>query len=141
MSDSNDDCGSYSENEIGGQAEETRATKRRRRRSRSHDSGKLHWMPAVGFQDWLEATGLHVHSGGGGDLTPQIDRFWLIIFDTVCLLLCVIGPFCSKVMDMDLFKFYWEKILPKAVGAKKFNEEKKYFGTPCSMHIIIVFTT
>ena len=38
-------------------------------------------------------------------------------------------------MDMDLFKFYWEKILPKAVGAKKFNEEKKYFGTPCSMHV------
>ena len=38
-------------------------------------------------------------------------------------------------MDMDLFKFYWEKILPKAVGAKKFNEEKKCFGTPCSMHV------
>ena len=38
-------------------------------------------------------------------------------------------------MNEDLFKFYWVKILPKAVGAKQFTEEKKFFGTPCSAHV------
>ena len=33
-------------------------------------------------------------------------------------------------VDKELFKMHWDKILPKAVGAKLFNEEKKSYGTP-----------
>ena len=36
-------------------------------------------------------------------------------------------------MNEELFKFYWVKILPKAVGAKQFTEEKKFFGAPCTI--------
>ena len=35
--------------------------------------------------------------------------------------------------DANLFKFYWDNILPKAVGAKLFNEEKKYHGAPSTL--------
>ena len=38
-------------------------------------------------------------------------------------------------MDEDSFKFCWVEILPKAVGAKQLTEEKKFFGTPCTMQV------
>ena len=43
---SEEDTGSCSEHEIGGQAEDARGSKRRR--SHSHDSGEFHWVPPLG---------------------------------------------------------------------------------------------
>ena len=39
-------------------------------------------------------------------------------------------------VDKELFKMHWDKILPKAVGANLFNEEKKSYGTPRTVLII-----